>query len=375
MTVPSALSIALIASTRHPISEPFAGGMERHTYTLARRLRQRGHDVTVFAAGPADPTIGAEPICPASTGLDFSQKAREDVSMLAEPFMQEHHAYLSLMLRLPRRAFDVVHNNSLHYLPIAMAPSLSAPMLSTLHTPPVPWLESAARTTARASRPNASYVAVSSATAAQWRPALGKVGVILNGTDLRRWTFSEQADRSRAVWFGRIVPEKGPHLALQAAHLAGLDLDLAGPVHDRAYFEREIAPRLDDRRRHVGHLRHGELCRLVGGAGVCLVTPCWDEPYGLVVAESLACGTPVAAFDRGAMREILDDTCGRIAPAGDAESLAQAALDARALARSNCRRRAAAHCSLDAMVDRYEDAYADLIAARRYASPAPASFS
>jgi glycosyltransferase involved in cell wall biosynthesis len=331
--------------------------------------------VTVFAAGPADPAIGAEPICPTSTGLDFSKKAREDVSMLAEPFMQEHHAYLGLMLRLPARAFDVVHNNSLHYLPIAMAPTLSAPMLSTLHTPPVPWLESAACTTARAPRPNASYVAVSSATAAQWRPSLGEVAVILNGVDLARWTFSESADRTRAVWFGRIVPEKGPHLALQAAHRAGLALDLAGPIHDRAYFDGEIVPLLDGRRRHVGHLRHDALRRLVGNAGVCLVTPCWDEPYGLVVAEALACGTPVAAFDRGAMREILDDTCGRLAPCGDAAALAAAALDALTLPRTDCRRRADTHCSLDVMVDRYEAAYQRLIAQRRSTSGVPVELS
>lgn len=92
-----------------------------------------------------------------------------------------------------------------------------------------------------------------------------------------------------------------------------------------------MEPRLGDGVTYEGHLMQKELADLVGGAAVALVTPQWDEPYGLVVAEALACGTPVAAFRRGGIPEILDDTCGRMVPADDIDALAGAIGDAARL--------------------------------------------
>jgi glycosyltransferase involved in cell wall biosynthesis len=92
----------------------------------------------------------------------------------------------------------------------------------------------------------------------------------------------------------------------------------------------------------------------VGGARVALCTPCWEEPYGLVVPEALACGTPVAAFARGAIPTILDATCGRLAVPDCAQSLAEATLMAMTLKRDDCRRRAETFCDAEVMVDSYE---------------------
>lgn len=358
------MKIGIVASVRHHIGEPFAGGLEMHTYLLAARLRARDHEVVVFASASSDPALGVEAISAARAAPDFSPEARADPSMLAEPFMAEHHAYLDLMLRLPRRGFDVVHNNALHYLPVAMAGALPCPFVTTLHTPPTPWLESAI--TCNQAAANAAYVSVSRSNAASWTASLSasrtSCEVIPNGIDLARWRFRPAADAGLAAWSGRLVPEKGAHLAIDAAHAAGLRIALAGPRHDPAYFEDEVAPRLSPADTYAGHLDHDALAALIGRAGVFLCTPCWDEPYGLVVAEALACGTPVAAFDRGAMREILDAQTGRLAPPGDAEALGRAALEAQTLDRAACRRRAEAHCSARVMVDRYEALYARLTA-------------
>ena len=358
------MNIGIIASVRHPISEPFAGGLERHTHLLASALRRRGHAVTVFASTSADPALGAEPICDGDSLLDFSPQARRDASMLAEPFMAEHHAYLRLMLGLQSRRFDVVHNNALHYLPVAMAPALPFPLVTTLHTPPTPWLESAiaSRAGGRTSGGGAHFVSVSASNARSWRAVLDACTVIPNGIDLAEWPFQPRGDKGLAVWTGRFVPEKGPHLAIDAAHAAGLPIALAGPLHDPGYFVAQVAPRLRAGDVYAGHLPHAELAELVGRAGVFLSTPCWDEPYGLVVAEALACGTPVAAFDRGAMSEILDRTSGRLAPPGDVAALAGAAREALQLDRAACRRRAEAHCSVEAMVSRYERLYEAVVA-------------
>ncbi|TFV91067.1 glycosyltransferase family 4 protein [Blastococcus sp. CT_GayMR16] len=350
MTPPS--RIAIIGSVRHPIREPFAGGLEAHTWGLARALRERSHDVTVFAGPGCDPALDVQEI--PVRWPRISAAARADVSMTADAWLEEHHAYLTLMLELSRtRQFDVVHNNCLHHLPIAMAPALPTPMVTTLHTPPTPWLESAIQTGPSA----VTFVAVSEHTARAWRPSTA-AQVIRNGVDLDLWPWGPGG--GSAIWFGRLVPEKGADLAIRAAQAAGLALDLVGPIADRRYFVDHISPRLGPQVRYLGHLDRAALAERVGAASVTLVTPRWDEPYGLVVAESLACGTPVAAFDRGAVSEVLDRDCGVLVGADDVPALADAAERARSLSRAAARDQAVRHCSLARMIDDYESLYARL---------------
>ncbi|WP_382305768.1 glycosyltransferase [Herbiconiux sp. UC225_62] len=344
------LRICLIASSRFPVSEPFAGGLEAHTHALATELRARGHSVTLFAAPGSDPELGADALD--VEAFEPGEAARADVGAPPEAWMREHHAYLGLMLDLARTGadrFDIVHNNSLHHLPVAMSSALTVPMVTTLHTPPTPWLESAIRLT-----PSARFVAVSRFTAEQWRSSTG-AGVILNGVDTERWAVGEGG--GGAIWFGRFVPEKAPHLAIHAARIAGMPLDLAGPIFDREYFQRKVEPLLDARVRYVGHLDTRELAARVGRASVTAVTPLWEEPYGLVAAESMACATPVAAFDRGALSEFVVPAGGRLATPGDPDALAEAMLAAAALPRDEVRRHALEHCSLQTMTDRYETLY------------------
>jgi glycosyltransferase involved in cell wall biosynthesis len=349
--------VALIGAARYPIAEPFAGGLEAHVWALARGLRRRGHEVTLFAGPGSDPALGVEVLDVRLPRI--SDAARADVSMPPAHWLDEHHAYLNLMLRLAgelRGAFDIVHNHSLHHLPIAMAGTLDVPMLSTLHTPPTPWLESAVQ--AREHCP-VTFAAVSDHTAAAWSDLLPRVRVVPNGVDVERWPVGPGG--GPVVWFGRLVPEKGAHLAIDAAVRAGAAIDVAGPVFDRAYFQREVQPRLAlPGVRYLGHLTHDRLHTVLGGATAVVVTPCWDEPYGLVVAEALACGTPVCGFARGALPELLDDDCGRLVAGGDVEGLAAAIATAPTLSRHAARRRAETTCSIAVMIDRYEQLYAEL---------------
>jgi glycosyltransferase involved in cell wall biosynthesis len=349
-----ALRICLIASSRFPVAEPFAGGLEAHTHSLATQLIRRGHEVSLFAAPGSDPKLGATELGVAP--FSSSPAARADVGARPEQWMREHHAYLKLMLDLSRNRgqYDIVHNNSLHHLPVAMAETTGLPFVTTLHTPPVPWLESAAMLAA----PSLAYASVSRYTASAWLHVVEST-VIHNGIDTNAWMPGPGGPA--AIWFGRLVPEKAPHLAIQAARAVGMEIELAGPSLDREYFDREIAPLLDDRTRYLGHLRHDQLVHAVGRAKVSVVTPIWDEPYGLVAAESLSCGTPVAAFARGGVPEILDEHSGRLAAAGDVEALGTAMLAASTLSRDAARRRAVVSCSLDRMVDDYEELYDSLV--------------
>lgn len=345
------LRICLIASARFPVREPFAGGLEAHTHSLAAELLRRGHAVSLFA-GPG--SSSSLPVTELPVGPFRSSAAGHAVVESApDEWMREHHAYLSLMLDLAStgdRRFDVIHNNSLHHLPLAMAPAVRVPMVTTLHTPPLPWLESAARLAPRGS----AFVAVSDHTARTWAPMVDAV-VVRNGIETDRWRPGRGGDG--AVWSGRIVPEKAPHLAMDAARLAGLDLRIAGPVLDRGYFDQEVAPRLGEHATYVGHLDQATLCVLVGASRVALVTPAWDEPFGLVAAEAMACGTPVAAFDRGALAEVIDGTGGRLAPAGDVGALGAVMIEAAALDREAVRATACRRHSIRRMVDEYEHVY------------------
>lgn len=355
------LRICLIASNRFPIREPFAGGLEAQTHALASALTNRGHRVALFAGPDADPALDAVNL---SAPLFWpSSAACTDFGAPPAQWMADHHAYLSLMLELAaERAgeFDLVHNNSLHYLPVAMAHTLPVPLLTTLHTPPLPWLESALAMRA----PTSTFVAVSDFCRRTWTHSVDAV-VVRNGVDTSVWTPGPGG--REAVWSGRITPEKAPHEAIDACRLLGIPLRLVGPISNPAYYTDAIAPRLGDGVTHLGHLAHRELCDVVRRSSVALVTPDWDEPYGLVAAEAMACGTPVAAYARGALPEVLGDTGGVLATPGDVEDLARAATRAVGLDRGAVRDFAVRTCSLTAMVDQYEALYQELAAPSRAA--------
>ena len=349
------LRICIIASSRFPVAEPFAGGLEAHTHELATELIRRGHDVTLFAGPGSDESLNTR-ILPA-VPFRASDAARGDVNAWPEAWMSEHHSYLTLMLDLAANGadeFDVVHNNSLHHLPIAMATSVPIPMVTTLHTPPIPWLESAMTFAA----PDSVFAAVSVATSRAWSESI-KSSVVYNGVNTDRWAAGPGG--GDAIWFGRLVPEKGAHLAIRAALASGIPIDLAGPIGNRDYFENEVQPLLGPTARYLGHLSHDELVPLIGAASVALVTPRWDEPYGLVAAEAMSCGTPVAAFARGALGELLNDTVGRLSRPDDVFDLGRAMVEARELDRSLVRRHAERFCSVSTMTDAYETLYYEMV--------------
>ncbi|MFK5645881.1 glycosyltransferase [Ornithinimicrobium sp. LYQ121] len=354
------MHVLVIGHTRFPIRQPFPGGLEAMTWHLARGLVARGHRVTVFAAEGSDQLVGADYLVP--DRLELSPAARSDVSMPDPGWLDRHHAYLHLMMGLTGRDdVDVVHNHALHYLPVAMSPVLPMPFLTTLHTPPTPWLESAVTASHAATggrRPH--FAAVSRWTAQAWKP-LVRARVVPNGVDTGVWRAGPGGER--LVWAGRIVPEKAPHLAVQIARRAGMPLVLAGPVSDGDYARDVLWPLLGSGVEYAGHLSDPELAHLVGTSAAALVTPAWDEPYGLVAAEALACGTPVLAFDRGGLSEVVRPEVGvLVAPGPDVVERSAAALpDVLSRPRERARAVAVEHHSVERMVEGYLQLYARLL--------------
>ncbi|MDT0117089.1 glycosyltransferase [Microbacterium sp. PRF11] len=316
------LRVLVVAPSRYPLRQPHAGGLEACVWDRVRWLRARGHEVTLCAAEGSDFLGDVEEF-----RLPTPEWSRpEDASDTDYPRGYTEAvdaAYDAALERLlaDRHLYDVVDNHSLNAAPIRWSVQAGIPVVTTLHTPPLePMLEAAAEVRDSAHR----FVAVSQATARAWSAEGVDAFVFPNGIDTDQWTRGDGG--TSWVWSGRIVPEKAPHLAIAAAREAGAHIVVAGRIGDVDYFEQEVVPRLGAHARYVGPLRQPDLCRLVGSSAVALVTPMWEEPFGLVIAEALATGTPVAAFDIGGVSEVLSGMPGSatVMP-GDVVALAQAA--------------------------------------------------
>jgi glycosyltransferase involved in cell wall biosynthesis len=361
------MRIALVAHLRHPIRPPFMGGMEAHSWHLARALRARGHDVTVFAPGDSDLEGDLHPVLPVHYDHHFPWNDYHGTETL--------NAYVDgamarAMAALRDGGFDVIHNNGLHRYPLRLARAYGLPTVTSLHVPPFDPLSRAVRDS-RA--PWARLTVTSGRQLDSWWPegAPEEAHVVHNGIALGDWPFSAQGGGG-AVWAGRITPNKGLHLAIEAARIAGVPLTVFGTVEDEAYFEARVRPHLRGDIRYGGHLGAGDLAAELGRADAFLFTPLWDEPFGLAAVEAMACGAPVAAVDQGAVREVVG-RAGRYAPPDAPDALAHALNDAFEIPRNVPRGRVEERFSIDRMVEGYERIY-DLARARLGSDMPPVAF-
>ena len=344
------LRVLVVAPERHPLRQPHAGGLEAVVWNRVRWLRSRGHHVELCAAGGSDFLDADIDLHLPSPRWHRARDASDtDFPEGHRRLMTDAFARVRDRLDAPETRVDVVDNHSLHGDPILWSREIGVPVVTTLHTPPLADMVIASNAL-DGSSPH-RFLAVSQYTARAWSAEGVEAFVFTNGVDTAQWSLGSGG--GDWVWFGRIVPEKAPHLAIDAARRAGARLKLAGRVGDAAYFDREVRPRLGRGIDYVGALRQPELAALVGASSVALVTPVWSEPFGLVMAEALMTGTPVAAFDSGGTSEVLAGIPGTaVVPSADTEALARAATNLVAQSRSGLRRRdvrdaASARHSLD----------------------------
>ncbi|WP_256926750.1 glycosyltransferase [Sphingomonas sp. TZW2008] len=354
------LRIAVVAHLRHPIASPFMGGMEAHCHQLADALVARGHDVTLFASADSDAALPLHGVVPQHYEAVLPWALWHGTDELTA---FQDAAFGRAWAAIAHGGFDVVHNNAMHPALHRWALRDRQPMVTSLHVPPFKGL---ADTIADYAAPWLRQTVTSRSHARSWwADAPATASVVHNGIDTARWRFSAHGN-GRAIWCGRITPNKGTAVAAAAAAIAGLPIDIYGPIDCMDYFGDHVAPLLGEACVYHGHLGGDALVDAIGAASVLVSTPMWDEPFGLVAAEALACGVPVAAIDRGAMREVVGEA-GAYA-SDDPADLARAIRAAMAVPRPDCRAWIERAFSVAAMIDGYEAAYAAAIRASSSAS-------
>jgi glycosyltransferase involved in cell wall biosynthesis len=249
--------------------------------------------------------------------------------------------------------FDVIHN-SFDFLPLSYSALITTPVVTTIHGFSSPRIVPVYAKYGQ----NTFYVAISDADR---HPALDYVATIHHGIETGDFSLSPTSGAYLA-FFGRIHPDKGVLAAIDAAAMTGIPLRIAGIIQDETYFKREIVPRLDgDRVQFMGPIRAEDRSSFLGGAVALLHLIDFDEPFGLSVVEAMACGTPVIAFDRGSMPEIImDGITGSLV--SDVPSAAAAIKRVGQLDRRIIRDVAVQRFSKHRMVDEYVAVYRHAIA-------------
>ncbi|AWX43252.1 hypothetical protein HME9304_00239 [Flagellimonas maritima] len=351
------MRIAVIAHSLYPIREPFAGGLEMITHSLCSTLQSNGHIVHLYAHKDSDDRFEVRPL--SSNGL-FPRSILLDIEAQNLGVDGESLSYISAINTISAENYDIVHNHSLHHIPILMGNLMDAPVITTIHTPPFTLLKIGAYGTKGNNRQ--IFTMVSRSLHETWKSIIPNAEIIYNGIDLNKWSFNEFPKGDYLFWYGRICPEKGTVEAIEAAIKSNCKLILAGPINNKEYFEDSVESLLENQNiSYVGHLSQMEVGEYLSNAQLMLFTSLWEEPYGLTLAESLGCGTPVVAFEGGATQEILTHETGVVVPKHSIYGLVKAIHKARNLSRRKCRERAVAFCSSDSMIRGYTNLYESLL--------------
>ncbi|PSL19912.1 glycosyltransferase family 4 protein [Chitinophaga ginsengisoli] len=315
------------------------GPWEQVTSVLTEGLVKKGIDVTLFATGDSvtraklssvyDHPLGEEP-------ADFKVWECLHISALMERAGE----------------FDLIHNNY-DFLPLTYSRLIPTPMLTTIHgfsSPDIIPVYKKYNNTGH-------YVSISNSDRSS---ELRYIATVYNGIDTSLFPYREVAE-DYLLSFGRIHPEKGTHLAIEIARKLNRQLVICGLIQDARYFTEKVEPFVNGETViYKGNVGPAERCRILGNATALLHPVLFEEPFGLSIAEAMMCGTPVIAFNRGAMKElILEGTTGFLV--NTVEEAVAAVGNIPDIHRHNCHLHAMANFSQEQMVNRYIEVYKRIV--------------
>lgn len=349
------LRIAQIAPLWEQIPPPLYGGTERILYSLTEGLVKKGHDVTLFACGS-------------------SKTSAKLVSVYPRPLFRDNIPWTDVMYPLlnitkafdREKDFDIIHmhlNKSSDYLALPLAKQIAHKVVFTLHFPYPLSQNRTSRHLVLQKYKDLNYISISNSQR-KGGENLNWIGTVYNGIDLKPYTFHTKP-KDYFVWLGKFNPDKGVKEAILAAKKAKVKLLLAGKVdelekEDYEYFKTEVEPLIDNKQiTYVGEANDKKKNELFGNAKAFLNPIKWNEPFGLVMTESMATGTPVISFINGSAPEIItNNETGFLVKT--VNEMVQKIKMINKINREKTRKRVEQLFSAEKMVDGYESLYKKL---------------
>lgn len=362
------MKILIVASLKRKVAPDVTASRSRIIYEVTKGLLARGHEVTILGTEdshvPGAKTIGIIPH--AFTELP--------------PYENPYYAETSFLVQLAKKVesiasdFDVIHNNTYpEFINLMVSDNITTPMVTTVHAQATPELDQVLGLF-----PKTNLVSISKAHKQGFTKS-NIDHIVYNGIDTNVYSYSEERD-DYLLWIGRLskakdedgnfMDPKGVKWAIKTAQVTGERLLLSGNVEDKVFFEQEVKPHLNDKIQWIGAvsseqpLAKEEVAKLMQKAKAFLMTINWAEPFGLVMAEAMACGTPVIGFDRGSVAElVIDGKTGFVVdPEKGVEGLAEAVKRIDEIDRRACREHVENNFSIEKMVEGYEQVYQKLLA-------------
>lgn len=330
------MRVGILSTAWAPVPPPYYGGIEAVVHQLARGLSRDGHEVVLFTTGDSTCPVDRLHALPVAAGDRIGQVATELYHVI--------HGYEALA----DAEVDVIHDHTIAG-PIYAQTRPDLRVVTTIHC----CLEGEMADVYRVIAARTPTIAISQAQQDVCKDVPAR-RVIHHGIDLEDFPDGE-GDGGYCLFLGRMDRDKGAHRAIAAAEQAGMPLVLAGKLRseiEQEYFQTEVAPRLTDRARYMGEVSLEEKLDLLRHAR-CLLFPIrWPEPFGMVMIEALACGTPVLAYPEGAALEVIDHGLTGYLCNG-VEELAAYIDEVREIDRSACRAAVARRFSAERMVSEH----------------------
>jgi glycosyltransferase involved in cell wall biosynthesis len=347
------MRIAIVAPPWLPIPPMGYGGTESIAHFLTEGLVKRGHDVTLFASGDSQTSARLISVFPQALGN--SGEIKDDP---LRPLLQ----YIECFERAEE--FDIIHNHA-QYAAMFLADLVKTPVVHTLHGSFAKEYTPEGKLSTLQKFRKSNFISISNAQRSDM-PELNYVATVYNGINLGDFEFSDKKE-NYLFWIGRIAPKKGPVDAIQVAKKLNMRLKIAAVIDpiQQAYFASKVKPLIDGKLiTFEGEVSYKEKSDLFKNALCTLYPVHWKEPFGLVMAESMACGTPVVALKRGSVEEIVEDgKTGYLSPDGvdnltaNVEKLLKLSEQEYAKMSKNARKSVEEKFTVDKMVEEYEKVY------------------